>query len=44
MAGPIAWQLSTVTGIHDETPSVRTFTLALPSWPGTELASTSTCA
>ena len=34
MAGPIAWQLSTVTGIHDETPSVRTFTLALPSWPG----------
>jgi ferredoxin-NADP reductase len=34
MVSPIAWQLATVTAIHDETPSVRTFTLALPSWPG----------
>src|SRR5262245_49661062 len=34
MVSPIAWQLATVTGIHDETPSVRSFTLGLPSWPG----------
>ena len=34
MVSPIAWQLATVSGIHDETTSVRTFTLALPSWPG----------
>jgi ferredoxin-NADP reductase len=30
----IDWQLATVTAVRDETPSVRTFTLALPSWPG----------
>jgi ferredoxin-NADP reductase len=34
MASPISWQLATVSGIRDETPSVRTFTLALPEWPG----------
>jgi ferredoxin-NADP reductase len=32
MASPIAWQLATVTGIRDETSSVRSFTLGLPSW------------
>ena len=31
---PIAWQLATVGGIHDETATVRTFTLGLPEWPG----------
>jgi len=34
MASPIAWQLATVAGIRDETPSVRSFTLGLPGWPG----------
>ena len=34
MASSIAWQLATVAGIHDETPTVRTLTLALPDWPG----------
>jgi ferredoxin-NADP reductase len=34
MASPISWQLATVSGIRDETPTVRTFTLASPSWPG----------
>ena len=34
MAGPIAWQLATVTAVRDETPSVRSFTLGLPGWPG----------
>jgi ferredoxin-NADP reductase len=28
------WQLATVTAIRDETPSVRSFTLAAPGWPG----------
>ena len=30
----LSWQIATVAGIHDETPNVRTLTLALPSWPG----------
>jgi ferredoxin-NADP reductase len=30
----IAWQLATVTAIRDETPTVRSFTLGLPGWPG----------
>jgi ferredoxin-NADP reductase len=30
----IAWQLATVTALHDETPTVRTLTLGLPNWPG----------
>jgi ferredoxin-NADP reductase len=30
----IDWRLATVTGIRDETPTVRSFTLAVPSWPG----------
>ena len=34
MVSPIAWQLATVAGIRDETSAVRTFTLALPEWPG----------
>jgi ferredoxin-NADP reductase len=34
MAGPISWQLATVTAIRDETPTVRSFTLHLPAWPG----------
>ena len=28
------WQLATVTGVHDETPQVRSFTLGLPAWAG----------
>ena len=34
MAGPIAWRIATVGGTHDETETVRTFTLRLPDWPG----------
>ena len=34
MANPIAWRIATVAGIRDETPSVRSFTLELPDWPG----------
>jgi ferredoxin-NADP reductase len=34
MATPITWRLGTVTSIRDETPTVRTFTLGLPDWPG----------
>jgi ferredoxin-NADP reductase len=30
----IDWQLGTVTSTRDETPTVRSFTLALPSWSG----------
>jgi len=32
MASPISWQLATVTTIRGETPTVRTFTLRVPSW------------
>jgi ferredoxin-NADP reductase len=28
------WQLATVAAVRDETPTVRSFTLALPGWPG----------
>ena len=34
MAGLLAWQLSTVTAIRDETPAVRSFTLRVPDWRG----------
>jgi ferredoxin-NADP reductase len=34
MAPPIRWQLATVAGTRDETPSVRSFTLDLPHWSG----------
>jgi ferredoxin-NADP reductase len=34
MASPIAWQLATIRAIRPETPTVRTFTLSLPSWAG----------
>jgi ferredoxin-NADP reductase len=30
----IDWQLATVTGVRDETPTVRSFTLGLPAWAG----------
>jgi ferredoxin-NADP reductase len=30
----LGWQLATVAAVRDETPTVRTFTLALPGWPG----------
>jgi ferredoxin-NADP reductase len=31
---PIDWQLASVTGVRDETPTVRSFTLGLPGWAG----------
>jgi ferredoxin-NADP reductase len=34
MVSRIDWRLGTVTSIRDETPTVRTFTLGLPDWPG----------
>jgi ferredoxin-NADP reductase len=34
MVRTLAWQLATVSAIRDETPTVRTFTLALPGWDG----------
>lgn len=34
MAVPITWQLATVTGVRDETATVRSFTLSMPAWPG----------
>jgi ferredoxin-NADP reductase len=34
MAGALAWQLATVAAVRDETPTVRSFTLALPRWAG----------
>ncbi len=34
MASVIAWQLATVSAIREETPTVRSFTLRLPDWPG----------
>jgi ferredoxin-NADP reductase len=33
-AGPIRWRLATVTGIREETPTVWTFALRVPDWPG----------
>jgi ferredoxin-NADP reductase len=34
MVSPISWRLATIAGIRDETPTVRSFTLNLPEWPG----------
>jgi ferredoxin-NADP reductase len=34
MARSISWQLATVTAIRDETPTVRSFSLRVPSWSG----------
>jgi ferredoxin-NADP reductase len=34
MARPLDWQLATVAGVHDETESVRSFSLTLPNWAG----------
>jgi ferredoxin-NADP reductase len=31
---PIAWQIATVGAIQDETPTVKSFTLAVPDWAG----------
>ena len=31
---PIAWRIATVTAITEETPTVRSFTLSVPEWPG----------
>jgi ferredoxin-NADP reductase len=30
----LSWQIATVASTHDETPTVRTFTLGLPDWSG----------
>src|SRR5437868_1491967 len=32
MAGPLAWQIATVTALRPETAHVKTITLALPAW------------
>ena len=34
MASPIAWRLATINTVRDETPTVRSFTLAIPDWSG----------
>jgi len=34
MASPIAWRLATISGVRDETPTVRSFTLSIPDWAG----------
>jgi ferredoxin-NADP reductase len=34
MVSPIDWRVATVTGVRDETPTVRSFTLGIPDWPG----------
>ena len=34
MGNSIEWRLATVTAVRNETPAVRTFTLAVPDWPG----------
>jgi len=34
VTSPIAWRLATIAGIRDETPSVKSFGLAIPDWPG----------
>src|SRR5437660_4510011 len=34
MARPLDWQLATVAGVHDETDTVRSFSLTLPNWGG----------
>ncbi len=32
LAGNLVWQIATLTGVRQETPTVKTFTLALPAW------------
>jgi ferredoxin-NADP reductase len=34
MANPIPWRIATISAVRDETPTVRTYTFALPDWPG----------
>lgn len=34
MATLIAWQRATITGVRDETPAVRSFSLRVPDWTG----------
>jgi ferredoxin-NADP reductase len=33
-AAPIRWRIATVRAVRDETPTVRTFVLDVPGWPG----------
>jgi Family of unknown function (DUF6510) len=35
--GRLTWQVATVGGVSDETPSVRTILLSVPDWAGTEM-------
>src|SRR5580693_10059587 len=32
--GRVTWRTATVVGLHDETPTARTLTLAVRDWPG----------
>jgi ferredoxin-NADP reductase len=32
--GRLTWQVATVVGLREETPTARTLTLAVPGWPG----------
>ena len=34
VSAPISWRIATVTAIREETPTVRSFTLDVPDWPG----------
>ena len=34
MPNPIAWQVATIAAIRDETPTVRSYSLRTPFWPG----------
>ena len=34
MAGAIRWQLATISGVRDDTPTVRSLELGLPDWGG----------
>jgi len=34
MAGAIRWQLATIAGVRDDTPTVRSLELRLPEWAG----------
>src|SRR5215831_4921196 len=32
--GRVTWRIAAVVGLHDETPTARTLTLAVQEWPG----------
>jgi ferredoxin-NADP reductase len=34
LLGRLTWQVATLVAAHDETPTARTLTLAVPGWPG----------